>query len=154
MPVRTGEGPGVHPEHPLRQAELGIQGRDGARHAGGDVVAVQIPPAAPVGNEDERGAVGRPFRLKDRFGGTAGDRRSIHEQRRAVPRHVRVVPREICQAAVARQFRRGEEIVARREDLRSRAVDGDDLVDRLAARRCDPRERRSSGRAVSTMPSP
>jgi hypothetical protein len=71
----------------------------GLRHAA--LLAVEIPPARAVGHEVEP-AIGRPRRLEDRFLGAAGDadgrlrqaaRIEVREiERRAVPRHVRVIP--------------------------------------------------------------
>ena len=124
--IPAGERVGRHAEDPLRLPELGLTGRHRIDRAARDVVAIQVPPAGAVGHEVERGAVGRPFGLKDRFRSAAGDRDrpSRHAarvdlaevERGADPRHVRVIPREPRQpAAVGREPRRRDEIVTGRE---------------------------------------
>ena len=65
--VRPGEGVGGHAERPLRLSELRRHGRNRARGARRKLVSVQVPPARPVGDEDDAGPVGRPLGLKDRF---------------------------------------------------------------------------------------
>ena len=64
---RRQEGVGRLPESPLRPAELGARAdRAPLDAAGARVAAVQVPPAAAVGDEIQH-AVGRPLRLEDRL---------------------------------------------------------------------------------------
>ena len=109
-------------EGPVRAGEFGLHRTHRFGGAGAGVLAVQIPPAAAVGHKIQ-GAVGRPFRLANRFIGAAGDqaRRTqvaigLHlgqPQLGALPRHARVIPAEPSQrAAIRRQARRGVKIVA------------------------------------------
>ena len=87
--------------------------------------AVQIPPAAAVGNEVQQ-AVRRPFRLANRLARAAGDQAwrpqaavRVHvgqPQFRALPRQARVVPADPGQlAAIRRQTRRRIKVVAARQ---------------------------------------
>ena len=64
------EGVSRRAEHPLRPGEFGVHRRERLDRA--VPLAIEVPPAAPVGDEDEI-AVRRPFRLDDRFVGSAGD---------------------------------------------------------------------------------
>ena len=53
--VRPGEGVSGHAESPLRLSELRRHRRNRARGARRKLVAVQVPPARPVGHEDDAG---------------------------------------------------------------------------------------------------
>ena len=102
-------------------------------------------------------AVGRPFRLEDRFRRSAGDQLGLADgaivghrgevEHGAVPRHVGMIPREPDEpSSVRRQPRRSEEIVPAHQHAsgplaalarvrRGCEIDGDDGIDRLAVDR-------------------
>ena len=132
---------GGHAEEPGWYAELGVAGAEGlaaTRLAGcrpegrrtdtrtdRDTNAVEVPPAAAVGDERET-ALGVEARLLDGFGVVrvaAGDQACLPRQagvvqvgeveRGRVPGHVGVVPAQPCEAAAVRgQARRAEEVGA------------------------------------------
>ena len=138
--VAPGERIGRHGEIPLRLPELGGLACERLGDLAGEIVAIEVPPAAAVGDEVKRRAVRRPFRLEHGFGRRARARRACddggfanhrpvvaelrNEQCRAVPRHVGMIPGEPREPpAVGRQARRRKEVVALYEDLsRARSV--------------------------------
>src|SRR5262252_3611406 len=120
-----------HAEIPLRHAEFRHHWEKWPRRFRNDIVSVQIPPAATVGNEDDLVAIGRPFWLKYGFGHATRDdsyalrraaRIDVREiQRGAVPRHVGMVPgKPYHPIRVWRQARRTEEIVSACQDAARR----------------------------------
>jgi len=128
----------------VRAAEFRLARAQRMHHA--VLEAVQVPPAAAVGDEVQQ-AVGRPLRLADRFAHAARDHAAVdqaavrcdigHPQLGALPGHARVVPAQPGQvAAVRRQARRGIEIVAVDQD-RLAAVEADraDRIDRVCLAR-------------------
>src|SRR3546814_13932442 len=91
-------------------------------------MTLEGPPAGPVGNVEQL-AVGRPFRLEDRFAGAAGDAPRTTEvsvvrdlgnpQLGPVPGHVGMVPGDPGEPPpVRRQTRRCVEIRTRSEERR------------------------------------
>jgi hypothetical protein len=100
--------------------------------------AIKIPPARTIRDENEVGAIRRPFRLKDRFGRTTGDPpRSPDDcavliqrgdiQNGAVPWHVGMIPPKPSEApAIGRQPRRSEEVVS--AGMRRRASNKSGLI--------------------------
>ena len=76
QPVATCERVGRLAERPVRHAELGRQGGERLGCLTTEVVAVEVPPAAAVGDEVQP-PVGRPFRLDDRLRGAT---RHLHRR--------------------------------------------------------------------------
>ena len=107
------------------------------------IEAMQVPPPAPVGGEDDA-PIRRPLRLEDGFIGATGDLRDIDEpcavdrprfEDGPVPGHVGVIPFQPEELRAIRGGpRRGVEIPAGDQDLDLPGVriDPDDLVHRLA----------------------
>jgi hypothetical protein len=92
--------------HPLRTAELGRHRAHGLQGFPAD--AVQVPPARAI-RDDEQLPVGRPLRLAQRLGRSAGEPARLHEaavvrdlgqpQLGAVEGHLRMVPGQPRQPA-------------------------------------------------------
>ncbi len=132
-------------EDPLCAGKLRVHRRD--RLHLGAVLAMEVPPAAPVRDEVKR-PVRRPGGLDDRLIRAAGHLRAAVEppvrahgrgpELRAVPRHVREVPLHPSErAAVRREPRRRVEVAAAREppDLSPAERHLRDRVRRLPAAR-------------------
>ena len=137
------EGISRHAELPLRPSELGVHRRHGLDRA--IALAIKIPPArAPIRYEIEV-AARRPFRLKNRFTGSARDlsrmldlaigREIADPEFRRHPRHVRVIPAQPRETVSIRaKPRRRIKIGARNKGAlraRAREVDADKRVDHL-----------------------
>ena len=149
-PFGSGEVIVRHAERPLRRAELRRHRHQRARRSRRQVEVVEIPPARAVGHEREPRAVGRPFRLEDRFRCAAGNRLRLAQgalgvdfgeiKQRAVPGHVGVIPRQPGEpVSIGREPRRRVEIVPARKHVPGLApiveVHRDDGIDRLAVDR-------------------
>ena len=154
--IGPGEGVGRRRERPLRQSELRRHRRQRPRRPRRQFEAIEVPPAGTIGHEHDARAVGRPFRLEDRFRRPARDQPGFAEramladfgevEHGAVPRHVGMIPSEPGEPfSVGRQPRRRVEVVPAREHASGTLpalgrvgggeVDGDDGIDRLAGDR-------------------
>ena len=147
-PIGPGECIGRGAELPQRHSELRLYRRQRPRRPRCELVAVEIPPAGAIGHEHDRCAVGRPFRLEDRFRHAARDRLRLADravlgdvgeiERGAVPRHVGMIPGEPQEpVSVRRQPRRRQKKSCPPASTRpgsppSPRSHRDDRVDRLA----------------------
>src|SRR5215217_2582716 len=106
---RRDEGVGGHPEGPLREAELSLPLAE--QFDTSITLAVEVPPPCAVRHEVES-AVRRPLRLEDRLVLAPCDPLDVlgkpfsveitDHKLRAVPGHVRVVPRQPREATAVR----------------------------------------------------
>ena len=114
------EAIGRHAKDPLRHAEFCLHLTKRFRLA--FIVAIEVPPSRAVGDEMQA-AIGRPFRLEDGFACAAGDQMTLAERAVvvdfskpkfcAVPRQVRMIPRQPRQlSAIRTETRRRVEIIA------------------------------------------
>ena len=128
------EGVIADAEDPLRQAKIGVQGRQGDGLARGGVPAVKIPPAGAVGGKVQA-AIGAPLGLVDGLVWPAGEALRIAQavrgeigqpQLAAIPGHIGMIPAQPGQLPSVRAGARVRvEITARGDDLRLAAGGGD-----------------------------